>query len=83
MTPNNDSNTSNGATTTFIPSHTTIQSSMGWLHFRTGNSTGYNILGKIPTGTQVNVLGQSNGWYKVMYNGQTGWIYSSYTTGIN
>ncbi|MGL5066546.1 MAG: SH3 domain-containing protein [Sarcina sp.] len=74
---------STNQSTSKVESKTTIQSSIGWLHFRTGNSTSYNILGKIPTGTQVNVLGQSNGWYKVEYNGQIGWICGSYTTGLN
>ena len=76
------STTNNSSVTTPTTGHTTIQSSIGWLHFRTGNSTNYNILGKIPTGTIVNVLGQNNGWYKVKYNGQLGWVSGNYTTGI-
>ena len=63
-------------------SKTTVQSSIGWLHFRTGSSTNYKIIASIPTGTTLNVLAQSNGWYKVSYNGQEGWIAGNYTTGI-
>ena len=63
-------------------SKTTIQSSMGWLRFRTGNSTSYRVMSKIPTGTTVDVLGQSNGWYKIQYHGQIGWISGNYTIGL-
>ncbi|MGL5822497.1 MAG: SH3 domain-containing protein [Sarcina sp.] len=62
---------------------TTINSSVGYLNFRRGNGLGYSIISKIPTGTEVEVLGQKGDWYKVKYKGEIGWIYSSYTTGIN
>lgn len=60
---------------------TTIESSIGWLNFRTGNSTSYDIISKIPTGTTVSVLGEKNGWYKVSYDSEIGWISGNYTTG--
>ncbi|MGL4739665.1 MAG: SH3 domain-containing protein [Sarcina sp.] len=60
---------------------TTIDSSIGWLNFRTGNSTSYNIISKIPTGTTVSILGEQDGWYKISYDAEIGWISGHYTTG--
>ncbi|WP_297519056.1 SH3 domain-containing protein [uncultured Clostridium sp.] len=82
MTPANDSHDSSGNVEA-ISGNTTIQSSIGWLRFRSGNSTNYSELGKIPTGTSVEVIGKSNGWYKVKYNGEIGWISGDYTNGIH
>ncbi len=33
--------------------------------------------------TKVNVIGESNGWYKITYNGKIGWVDSKYTTTLN
>lgn len=49
------------------------------LNMRTGASTSYRILVQIPTGTSVPVSGRaSNGWYKVSYNGYTGYVSGYY-----
>ncbi|WP_181149775.1 SH3 domain-containing protein [Arthrobacter sp. MYb227] len=51
------------------------------LNMRTGSSTAYRILLTIPSGTTVAVSAQaSNGWYKVSYAGQTGWVSGTYVT---
>ena len=49
------------------------------LNVRTGPSTDYGKIGSLTGGTKVTVLGESNGWYKIDYNGQEGWISGAYT----
>lgn len=49
------------------------------LNLRAGASTAYSVLVSIPKGTSVPVLGRaSNGWYKVSYDGRTGYVSNSY-----
>jgi uncharacterized protein YgiM (DUF1202 family) len=46
------------------------------------NSTA-QILTTIPFGTKLDVLATSGTWYKVTYNGQTGWVDATYTATAN
>ena len=46
------------------------------MNFRSGASTSSTIIGSVPAGAQVEVLGQSNGFDLVKYNGVTGYIHS-------
>ena len=48
------------------------------VRMRSGPSTDYDILGTYSNGVNVNVLGSENGWYKVSYNGKTGYIKADY-----
>ena len=48
------------------------------LNMRTGPSTSYSAITKIPAGTTVGVISTSNGWDYVEYNGQKGYCSSSY-----
>ena len=41
-------------------------------------SSSSNIILVIPSGRTVTILGVSGGWYKVIYNGQTGYVSSDY-----
>ncbi|MBW8384151.1 MAG: SH3 domain-containing protein [Youngiibacter sp.] len=52
------------------------------LNMRTGPGTGYQIIRVIPKGAQVSVSGSENGWYKVTYQGATGWASGSYLTPV-
>ncbi|MBQ4360406.1 MAG: SH3 domain-containing protein [Proteobacteria bacterium] len=49
------------------------------LNVRTGPSTDYSKIGALSSGARVTVLEEKNGWYKINYNGQEGWISASYT----
>lgn len=48
------------------------------VRYRTGPSTSNNSLGTIPKGTEVDIIGINNGWYKLVYNGTTGYMRSDY-----
>lgn len=71
---NTASNTSNTAATGG-KSGSVIGTSV---RMRSGPSTDYDILGTYSNGVKLNVLGSENGWYKVSYNGKTGYIKADY-----
>jgi 2',3'-cyclic-nucleotide 2'-phosphodiesterase/3'-nucleotidase len=48
------------------------------LKVRTGASTSSKIIGVLPAGKVVTLLEEVNGWYKIAYNGKTGYIYGKY-----
>jgi cell wall-associated NlpC family hydrolase len=50
------------------------------VRMRDGASLSSNTLGYYNTGTQMKILGVSGMWYKVSYNGQTGYVSSDYMT---
>ncbi|PGS48451.1 C40 family peptidase [Bacillus sp. AFS041924] len=50
----------------------------GNVNLRSGAGTSYHILGVINKNQKLNVISSTNGWYKVKYNGLTGYISASY-----
>ena len=48
------------------------------LRLRSGPSTGYSTLLTMPKGTKLVLEENTNGWYKVTYNGKTGYCSGSY-----
>ncbi|MCD8005216.1 MAG: DUF4366 domain-containing protein, partial [Oscillospiraceae bacterium] len=38
----------------------------------------YGVIGKLTNGTEVEVIGEENGWYQATVDGQTGYVYSDY-----
>ncbi len=48
------------------------------LNVRTGAGTQYRVLGVLPNGTRVAVLGTSGAWKNVTYRSRTGWVHGSY-----
>lgn len=48
------------------------------LNVRSGAGTSYSKLGTLAKGSTVRVLGSSNGWSKINYNGRTGYVSSQY-----
>ena len=48
------------------------------LNVRKGPSTSFDIIGKLSGGDKVKVIGESNGWYKIEYNGTYGYVSGSY-----
>ncbi|NCB64287.1 MAG: peptidoglycan endopeptidase, partial [Clostridia bacterium] len=48
------------------------------LNLRSSAGTDGNILATIPNGTGLTLEGISSGWYRVTYNGQTGYVSGDY-----
>lgn len=50
------------------------------LNVRSGPSTSYSKIGYIKAGSPIQYISASNGWYKIRYNGVTGWVISTYVS---
>jgi len=48
------------------------------LNVRKGPSTSFDIIGTLSDGEKVNIVGKSNNWYKIEYNGTYGYVSASY-----
>ncbi|MBZ4664876.1 SH3 domain-containing protein [Mahella sp.] len=48
------------------------------LNVRSGAGTQYKVVGSLKNGTKVEVLGKSGSWYKIKYNGITGYVSGQY-----
>jgi len=48
------------------------------VNFRAEPSTSSGVIGRFQSGTSVTVVGISDGWFKVDYNGQTGFVHPDY-----
>ncbi len=48
------------------------------LNLRSAPESGDNVLDRIPRKTEVQVIGESGDWLKVIYNGQTGYLARQY-----
>jgi uncharacterized protein YraI len=64
----------------------TVVATDGDTNVRTGPGLSYSQLGTLYRGSSATYLGDSSvddrgvRWYKVRYNGKTGWVSSKYTT---
>lgn len=58
----------------------TVVDGISALHFRTGPGTDYEIIGYLHSGDQVEIIEQSGDWYKVTFNGKTGYAHGKYLT---
>lgn len=56
------------------PGYAVVSNVTSFANLRTNPGTSYAILTTFPKGTILNLMEHSNGWYKVNYNGMTGWI---------
>ena len=48
------------------------------LRVRTGPATYHSVIGGVLNGTTLNVIGSENGWFKVNYQGKTGFVSSEF-----
>lgn len=53
------------------------------LNVRTGPSTNFKIIGKLKKGATVKATEKVDGWYKINYNGQLGYISGDYVKVVN
>ncbi len=51
------------------------------LNLRSGPGTGYRVVGTMPAGAYVDVLGCSGGWCRVNWGGAVGYASASYLAG--
>lgn len=73
---NNSGNNNSGSSATATTGTTT-----GNVNFRQGPGTGYSKISgcaKVPKGSTVTILEQTNGWYKVTYKSYTGYLSADY-----
>lgn len=73
---NNTGNNNSGSSATATTGTTT-----GNVNFRQGPGTGYSKVSgcaKVPKGSTVTILEQTNGWYKVTYKSHTGYLSADY-----
>ena len=56
----------------------TVTTNGGRLNLRDGASTSYNIIGQLPCDDTVTVIGEENGWYKVIVPEKEGYVYGGY-----
>lgn len=52
------------------------------LRVRDGAGTGYNVLGAISPGSSVSIYALVNGWYKIAYGSDYGYVSADYITNI-
>ena len=75
---NNTGNNNSGSSATATTGTTT-----GNVNFRQGPGTGYSKVSgcaKVPKGSTVTILEQTNGWYKVTYKSYTGYLSADYVS---
>ena len=51
-----------------------------YVRMRSGASTSSSILGTYNSGTTMTITGVNGAWYKVSYNGTTGYVHSDYVS---
>ncbi len=61
---------------------TDMTSTTAWVisavHMRTGPDTSYSSMRVLSTGTSVTLTGYTDKWYRVTYNGETGYVFKTY-----
>ncbi len=53
------------------------------LNVRSKPSLDANVLGKLQNGTTVEIISENNDWLEISYNGESGWISSTYIQDTN
>lgn len=64
----------------FVPNTTDYYVTADGLNIRSGAGAQYDIQNTITRGDKVQVSGEDNGWFKVTFNGQTGYINKKYVS---
>ncbi len=79
-----DSTAADAAVQTATPSETertgTVTTNGSRLNLRDGSGTDHNIVGQLPNGDTVSVVGEENGWYQVVVPEKTGYVSGQYLT---
>ena len=80
ISSSSDSSTSGSTSAGTAQSSKTGTITANSLNVRSGASTSYSILGVLSKGKVVTIYGESNGWYKISYNGGYGWVSKTYVS---
>ena len=79
-----DSTATDAAVQTATPSETertgTVTTNGSRLNLRDGSGTEHNIIGQLPNGDTVSVVGEENGWYQVVVPEKSGYVSGQYLT---
>ena len=78
---NNNNNNNSGSNNSGSSATATTGTTTGNVNFRQGPGTGYSKVSgcaKVPKGSTVTILEQTNGWYKVTYKSYTGYLSADY-----
>lgn len=67
----------NSSTTSAFPVEGSVKTSGGVLRVRKAPVDG-EVLGKLSNGASITLIGETNGWYKINYNGHIGYISGDY-----
>ena len=59
-------------------SYAIVATQSGSLNMRSQPTTGSSVVRQIPKGTRIGVISQENGWSRVSYDGQSGYVMNSY-----
>ena len=81
-TGSSSSNSGNSSSSSGNNSSTTLDgvkvTSSGRLNMRKGAGTSYSIVTKLPSGAVAKLVSKDGDWYKVTYNGYTGYVSAEY-----
>ena len=81
---NADNTAVDASVQTATPSETertgTVTTNGSRLNLRDGSGTDHNIIGQLPNGDTVSVVGEENGWYQVVVPEKTGYVSGQYLT---
>ena len=75
---NGDTPSATPTATPEAPKTGTVKISSNTLNVRKGPGTGYARIGSLSNGAAVTILGEESGWYKISYNGGTGYVSKEY-----
>ncbi len=68
------------ATSSQVERTGTVTTNGSRLNLRDGSGTDHNVIGQLPNGDTVSVVGEENGWYQVVVPEKTGYVSGQYLT---
>lgn len=76
---NNTQNTDSNSGQPVIKTGTVnVSSSSSYLNVRNNASTSASVIGSLSKGSNISIIAESNGWYKIKYNSSYGYVSSKY-----
>lgn len=55
-----------------------LDTGIGYLKVRSGPGKNYSVIGKATVGSKYTYLEEQSGWYKISFQGKTGWVSADY-----